>query len=477
MELQEIPRKTTSGPYITDRYSHCACYYEKVMYVFGGCTSPNATFNNLWKFDLGTREWHGPLAMGNYPSPKACSSMVTYKDSLLLFGGWSHPTPYPLHQAARFFSELHTYIPAMNEWIHTATYNSPPPTAGHSACIVGDLMVVFGGSHGQNNSCNDIWVLDILERSWTKIKTARQEPQPMPRYGQAQVLLDDSHILIVGGCGGPNMVFNDIWMLEMGNFWKWHQIEVLNTENTPSQLWCRDTVKIGNMLVTLSKGSRSSREKMTIRKIAANVAPRPRQQPQPTPPKELLKFYSSSDTDSSESADEMNFHRRQQQKRTFTRPLAPGTSPGDARASTSQRRENRQPIRTGPPSIRPNAMNNRQKQLEMLKSYEERIQQSLRSKLASTNQTDNKFESTILLHVLDISEVIKNHSCRWLDVSEIPAHTKANSDELLFYSLIEGRGEAVMFGGLRTDPNTMHMGIGQFAVINDLFVLTPIKKF
>lgn len=24
--------------------------------------------------------------------------MVVYKDSLVLFGGWSHPTPYPLHQ-------------------------------------------------------------------------------------------------------------------------------------------------------------------------------------------------------------------------------------------------------------------------------------------------------------------------------------------------------------------------------------------
>lgn len=24
--------------------------------------------------------------------------MVVYKDLLVLFGGWSHPTPYPLHQ-------------------------------------------------------------------------------------------------------------------------------------------------------------------------------------------------------------------------------------------------------------------------------------------------------------------------------------------------------------------------------------------
>ena len=35
---------------------------------------------------------------GTYPSPKACASMVVYKDSLVLYGGWSRPTPMPLHQ-------------------------------------------------------------------------------------------------------------------------------------------------------------------------------------------------------------------------------------------------------------------------------------------------------------------------------------------------------------------------------------------
>ena len=35
---------------------------------------------------------------GTYPSPKACASLVVYKDSLILFGGWSHPTPYTFHQ-------------------------------------------------------------------------------------------------------------------------------------------------------------------------------------------------------------------------------------------------------------------------------------------------------------------------------------------------------------------------------------------
>ncbi|KAJ8319812.1 hypothetical protein KUTeg_001399 [Tegillarca granosa] len=52
------------GANITERYSHCACYFNKSVYVFGGCTSTNTTFNDLWRFDLTTREWIRPLAMG-----------------------------------------------------------------------------------------------------------------------------------------------------------------------------------------------------------------------------------------------------------------------------------------------------------------------------------------------------------------------------------------------------------------------------
>lgn len=53
------------GSNITERYSHCACYYDKSMYIFGGCTSTNTTFNDLWRFDLKDRQWIRPLAIGN----------------------------------------------------------------------------------------------------------------------------------------------------------------------------------------------------------------------------------------------------------------------------------------------------------------------------------------------------------------------------------------------------------------------------
>lgn len=55
---------TVGGPTITERYSHSACYYDRALYIFGGCTSTATTFNDLWKFDLVEGRWFRPLATG-----------------------------------------------------------------------------------------------------------------------------------------------------------------------------------------------------------------------------------------------------------------------------------------------------------------------------------------------------------------------------------------------------------------------------
>lgn len=59
-----------AGSHVTERYSHCCCYYDKSLYMFGGCTATNTTLNDLWRFDLATREWIRPLAMGEIFMPQ-----------------------------------------------------------------------------------------------------------------------------------------------------------------------------------------------------------------------------------------------------------------------------------------------------------------------------------------------------------------------------------------------------------------------
>ncbi|XP_062842461.1 F-box only protein 42 [Trichomycterus rosablanca] len=244
------------GTPISQRFSHSACYYDsnQSMYVFGGCTQTNcnAAFNDLWRLDLNSKEWIRPLASGSYPSPKAGATLVMLKDLLILFGGWTRPSPYPLHQPERFFDEIHTYSPSKNWWNCIVTTNGPPPMAGHSSSVINNSMVVFGGSLGARQMSNEVWVLDLDQ--WTWSKPAITGPAPHPRGGQSQIVIDNKTLLILGGCGGPNALLKDAWLLHIGaTSWSWQQLRVENEEHAAPELWCHPACKVGECVVVFSQ--------------------------------------------------------------------------------------------------------------------------------------------------------------------------------------------------------------------------------
>ena len=57
-------QRIVGTPTITDRYSHTASYLNGALYIFGGCTASNTTFNDLWRLDLASRQWIRPMASG-----------------------------------------------------------------------------------------------------------------------------------------------------------------------------------------------------------------------------------------------------------------------------------------------------------------------------------------------------------------------------------------------------------------------------
>lgn len=222
------------------------------MYVFGG-SSVGGAFNDLWYFDLSSREWSRPISMGNYPNPKANSSLVQYKNNLILFGGWRQTTG-ATHQPHLLFSELHIYNLDEKRWtIKNFTYG-PSPTAAHTATIHRDRMIVFGGfSHLENDiqgTNNDVWILDLKTFLWRKPKIL--DKKPLPRYGHFQVAIDDDHLMMLGGCGGPNNLFNDAWILSMdSDIWKWEPVNINNKKFTASHMWSNPAAIVDKKLVVI----------------------------------------------------------------------------------------------------------------------------------------------------------------------------------------------------------------------------------
>lgn len=70
---------------------------------------------------------------------------------------------------------------------------------GHSATIHRNEMVVFGGHqhrHAEMASSNQIWCLNLDTLLWREPLIGALKPPA--RYGQFQIHMDDTHLLMVG---------------------------------------------------------------------------------------------------------------------------------------------------------------------------------------------------------------------------------------------------------------------------------------
>lgn len=130
----------------------------------------------------------------------------------------------------------------------------PNALAAHSATVHGDRMVVFGGFSGLDNegqgTTNEVWILDLKTFVWRKPKIL--DRRPMARYGHFQTAIDEDHLMVLGGCGGPNNMFNDAWVLNMKtDIWKWEPVVIKNKKFTASHMWCHPAAVVDKKLVVL----------------------------------------------------------------------------------------------------------------------------------------------------------------------------------------------------------------------------------
>ena len=144
---------SSNGAEPNPRFSHNACVIGRFLYVFGGCalssSSSNAAFNDLLQFDLVDKKWERlTINQGYMPAPRECSTMVVYDNKLVIFGGWNSPRSTEVTGVPKFFNDT-SIIDIKNRScapLQCLERETPSARAGHSACILQDKMVVFGGA-------------------------------------------------------------------------------------------------------------------------------------------------------------------------------------------------------------------------------------------------------------------------------------------------------------------------------------------
>ncbi|CAG9864308.1 unnamed protein product [Phyllotreta striolata] len=432
------------APTISKRYSHAAVVYDNSMFVFGGCTCAMTTFNDLWRLDLSKRQWIRPLAMGTYPSPKACSSMVRFNHTLVLFGGWTYPPSYPLYQSWHLFNELHVYDIISNRWTLIPTENTPPPVAGHSVSVVNDDMIIFGGLQKPCNAVHcekssDIWRLNLNTWTWHK-QEVENGPKPVGRFGQTQVVIDSKNLLILGGSGEPNYHYCDAWILNMeGELWTWKKVEILDKNNEPLNIWSSPGCKIDDKIVVLNRIKETKKypiasyyPKTTWNLESARTAPEDSRLSRidlanrPTDKDENVNGKRGTLRNPRRDIDEESVVTNNVKVHTLpgssTLNMAAFNGPAERKIETTERI--------------------REKRLANLLKVEENLTKGAYKREKKTHYLG--------VYVLDISRVLEDPPVAvWLQ----PKNLKNGPEETILYTLVKGKSELVMFGGIQKDAH------------------------
>jgi F-box protein 42 len=118
--------------------------------------------------------------------------------------------------------------------------------------------------------------------------------------------------------------------------------------------------------------------------------------------------------------------------------------------------------------LRNNSNINKQRQ-ETLRRMEEKI----RNKRAHLVKVFPKAENTLSIYVLDITNVLSDDcNASWIPLKQ---NDRSGPDERILYSLVMGRGELIVFGGIRKEHSTLqgHSDVDDSVVYNDLHFINP----
>jgi F-box protein 42 len=153
LSFRVIAQKSRITP--CQRFSHSSCVVGKSMYIFGGCSTSNTAFNDVYELNLQDFRWSKLRLSGIPPQPKECATMVVHQNRIILFGGWCQPSRLGIVSNAKFYNGVHVLNTETLNWNTPFTakdWPQPCERAGHAACVVQDQMVMFGGAQRQTRS-------------------------------------------------------------------------------------------------------------------------------------------------------------------------------------------------------------------------------------------------------------------------------------------------------------------------------------
>ncbi|PKY39989.1 galactose oxidase, partial [Rhizophagus irregularis] len=173
---KEWTRPSIKGVTPLGRYGHSSVLIGSIMYVFGGCID-DCYLSDLVAFDTkfldlneGCWEFIDPI---NDPPPGRTGHIsCAYKGRIYIFGGTD---------GERCFNDIWYYDIETREWVELICDNfAPVPRESHGAALANDVIYIFGGRTRDGKELSDLAAYGINNERWYMFQ--KMGPSPGPRY-------------------------------------------------------------------------------------------------------------------------------------------------------------------------------------------------------------------------------------------------------------------------------------------------------
>ncbi|KAM4690550.1 uncharacterized protein WCC33_017951 [Rhinophrynus dorsalis] len=188
-----------TGPSPQSSRGHTAAFdpETKKVFVYGGMRE-GRKFSSIYMLD--TVDWKWTLLTAGGKVPTLCHHSATmYQRELYVFGGLC---PQPGTEFGSCCNSLYIFNPEYKIWYQPIVEGERPlPRFGHSATLMGNRVVIFGGRRSPSPVyLNDLHILDLGYMEYTAVTVSAMSEKPSARCFHAAVRVSDHKMLIHGGC-------------------------------------------------------------------------------------------------------------------------------------------------------------------------------------------------------------------------------------------------------------------------------------
>ncbi|KAF9522512.1 hypothetical protein CPB83DRAFT_864388 [Crepidotus variabilis] len=190
---------------------HTVTLVDTMAWLIGGCDDKDSS-KDLYCFNTETMQWILLDTLGEYPPPSRAHTATLYDHKLIVIGGGL---------GSSYYSSVYVLDTTTRRWYrpHIVEGPNPAPRRAHSSVYYRGRVWIFGGGNGLT-ALNDVWTLDVAggvgsspnrPMKWEEVRTKGQKPGPRG-YHTANLV---GNVMVVVGGSDSKECFTDVWCLNL----------------------------------------------------------------------------------------------------------------------------------------------------------------------------------------------------------------------------------------------------------------------